>query len=72
MFWVITYIMFKIWQNFRSYAGTQRAQILKLGGVQAAFDLFAKDHGGTLEQIKALWDEETDDIIRNEYIAKAQ
>ena len=43
-----------------------------MGRVQAAFDLFAKDHGGTLEQIKALWDEETDDIIRDEYIAKAQ
>lgn len=62
----------KLQKKHRRLKQRIKGQTSKEISLQAAFDLFAKDHGGTLEQIKALWDEETDDIIRNEYIAKAQ
>ena len=39
--------------------------------LQTAFDFFSKDHGGTLEEIKALWDD-TDDMIKDEYISKCK
>ena len=39
--------------------------------LQGAFDLFAKDHGGTKEEIKSLW-EDTSDVIKDEYIEKSK
>ncbi len=35
-----------------------------------AFELFTRDHGGTDEQLKELWNE-TDDLIKNEYFEQA-